>query len=163
MKITLIVVFVLVVLFLQIGIMPNLKIFSVYPNIILLVILSLSILRSLKENIGWIIVSGLFMDFYGLYNVVGISIAALLLVSIFSQFLNRRFLKKENKLSLVFMFLASSLLYETILIVIFKIFKIEFNFAILDLIVKIVYNSILALPVFYLIKWYVDRVKKIQN
>lgn len=163
MKYIIIILFIFAVLFLQIGIFPNLKIFNAYPNVILLAILSLAILRGWRKNLGWIIIAGMFLDFYGLYSIMGISILTLLLAGLFAQFLNQKFLKKENNLSLVLIFLISSLFYEFLLIIIFKAFGIGFNFTLIGLIIKLIYNSIVALPIFYTIKWYVDKIKKIQD
>jgi rod shape-determining protein MreD len=163
MKYIIIILFIIVALFLQIGIFPNLKIFNVYPNIILLALISLAILKGWKEILGWIIAAGLFLDFYSLHNILGISVLILLFVCLFSQFLNQRFLKKENKLSLILIFSISSLFYELLLIAVFSVLGIGFNFTLLGLIIKILYNSVLVLPIFYTIKWYVDKIKQIRN
>ena len=163
MKYIIVILFVFSVLFLQIGIFPNLKIFNAYPNIVLLAILSLAILKGWKNCLGWIIIAGMFLDFYGLYNVVGVSVLALLLTGLFAQFLNQKLFKKENNLSLGLIFLISSLFYEVLLIIAFKAFGIGFNFALMGLIIKPIYSSLAALPIFYIIKWYVDKIKKIQS
>ena len=163
MKYIIVILFVFSVLFLQIGIFPNLKIFNAYPNIILLAIICLAILRGWRKNLGWVIAAGLFLDFYGLYNIVGISVLALLLTGLFAQFLNQKLFKKENNLSLGLIFLISSLFYEVLLIIAFKAFGIGFNFALIGLIIKPIYSSLAALPIFYTIKWYVDKIKKIQS
>jgi len=162
-KYIIITLFIFTILFLQIGILPNLKIFNVYPNTILLIIISLGVLRGWKENLIWIIIVGLFLDFYSLYSFIGISVVALLLINLFSRFVSQRFLKYENKLSLILIFLFSCLLYEIFLIIIFKMFDIGYHITSLNLIVKLIYNSILGLPIFYIIKWYVDKVKQVQS
>lgn len=163
MKYVIIILFVLIILFLQIGIFPSLKILNAYPNIILLAIICLAILKGWRNCLGWIIAAGIFLDFYGLYNVMGISVLALLLTGLFAHFLNQKFLKKENNLSLGLIFLISSLFYELLLIAAFKAFGIGFNFAPISLAIKSLYSSVAALPVFYAIKWYVDKIKKIQS
>ncbi|MBU4284654.1 rod shape-determining protein MreD [Patescibacteria group bacterium] len=148
MRIILVIIFILVVLFLQIGIFPHLKIVGVYPNLIFLAVVSLAITKDWKKNLGWIIVSGLFLDFYSLQNILGISVLVLLLTCLLSRFLNKEFLKEENKLSLILIFLISSLFYELLL------FIIGSNLSLLGLVAKIIYNSILALPIFYIVKSY---------
>jgi rod shape-determining protein MreD len=163
MKYILIASFIVVILFLQIGIFPNLKIFNAFPNILFLALISLIILRGWKRTLGWIIVSGLFLDFYSLHNVLGISILILLLSCLFAQFLNQRFLKKENKISLILIFLISSLFYELLLIVTFIVIGAGYNLTLMGLITKLIYNSVFALPIFYTIKWYVDKIKQIQS
>jgi rod shape-determining protein MreD len=163
MRYIIITLFVIAILFLQIGIFPNLKIANAYPNIILLALISLAILTGWKKSLGWIIICGLFLDFYSLHNILGISILILLLACIFSQFLNKRFFKKENKISLIIIFLISSLFYESLLIIMLTVLGMGFNFTFWGLVIKLIYNSVLALPIFYLIKWYVDKVKQIQS
>jgi rod shape-determining protein MreD len=147
--------FILVLLFLQIGILPHLKIVGVYPNLIFLAIVSLTIINGWRENLGWIIISGMFLDFYSLQNILGITVLILLLACLLSRFLNSKFLKEENKLSLILIFLISSLFYELLL------FIIGSNLSLLGLIAKIIYNSILALPIFYITKSYVGKFRKI--
>lgn len=155
MRIILVIIFILVVLFLQIGIFPHLKIVGVYPNLIFLAVVSLAITKGWKKNLGWIIVSGLFLDFYSLQNILGISVLVLLLTCLLSRFLNKEFLKEENKLSLILIFLISSLFYELLL------FIIGSNLSLFGLVAKIIYNSILALPIFYIVKSYVGKFREI--
>lgn len=163
MRYIIIVLFIIFVLFLQIGVFPNLKILNTYPNIILLSLISLTILLGWKKNLGWIIVCGAFIDFYSLHNILGTSILILILTCTFSQFLNQRFLKKENKFSLILIFLISSLFYELLLTIIFFVMNIGINLTLIELAIKLIYNSALALPIFYTIKWYVDKIKQIQS
>ena len=163
MKYVIIILFIGAVLFLQIGIFPNLKIFNVFPNIILLAIISLAILRDWKENLGWIIIAGLFLDFYGFYNIIGISVIALFLTSLFAGFLNQNLFKKENRFSLILVYLIASLFYELFLMVAFRALGAGFNLTLLEIVIKAIYSSILSLPIFYIVKWYVDKIKKIQS
>jgi rod shape-determining protein MreD len=147
--------FILVLLFLQIGIFPHLKIAGVYPNLIFLAVVSLTIINGWRENLGWIIICGMFLDFYSLQNILGITVLILLLSCLLSRFLNKKFLKEENKLSLILIFLISSLFYELLL------FIIGSNLSLSGLIAKIIYNSILALPIFYITKYYVGKFREI--
>lgn len=161
MKIVLVIIFIFVLLFLQIGIFPHLKIANAYPNLIFLAVISLAIIKGWKENLGWIIVGGLFLDFYSLHSFPGISVVILLLSGLLSQFLSQRFFKKNDNLSLIFIFLISFLFYEILQIAVFKAFGIEFNFSLIASLIRVIYNSILALPMFYLIKLYVGKFQKI--
>lgn len=155
MKYFFVFLFILALLFLQIGILPHLRIAGVYPNMIFLAVIGLAITMGWKKNLGWIIVSGLFLDFYSLQNILGISVFFLLLSCLFSRFLNKKILKEENKLSLILIFLISSLFYELLL------FIIGSDLSLSSMIVKIIYNSVLALPIFYIIKSYVGKFREI--
>lgn len=161
MKIVLVIIFIIALLFLQIGIFPHLEIANACPNLIFLAVISLAIIKGWRENLGWIIVGGLFLDFYSLHNFPGISVVILLLAGFLSQFLSQRFFKKNDNLSLVFIFLICFLVYEILQITVFKTFGIGFNFSLIASLVRIIYNSILALPVFYIIKWHVSKFQKI--
>ncbi len=152
MKIACIIIFILVLLFLQIGIFPHLAIADSFPNLILLTILSLSILQGWKKTLVWIIVGGLFLDFYSLNNVLGISVVSLLLASYLAYFLSQNVFKKTSFFSLILIFLITIFLYNILLIIFFKIFAVTFDFRFLSFIIAIIYNLILALPVFYLVK-----------
>lgn len=152
MKIVFVIIFILVLLFLQIGILPQLKIAGVYPNLILLSILALSIIQGQKKSLGWIIAGGLFLDFYSLHDVLGISVISLLIVSYLAYFLSQNIFKRTSFFSLLLIFLITIFIYNLFLIILFKIFDIAFDFRFFSFITGIIYNLIFALPVFYLIK-----------
>ncbi len=159
MKIIFPIIFIIILLFLQVGILPNLKIVNIYPNLFLLCLIVLTILIGWKKTLGWIIAFGLFLDFYSLHNVLGISVISIFLTCFFAQFLNQRYFKKENIFSLVLVFTTSIIFYELLVFIAFKIFGIGYNFYLLGIIIKIIYNLILILPIFYIAKWYVDKIK----
>jgi len=152
MKIILIIIFILILFFLQIGILPQLKIFGAWPNLILISILALSILQGWKKTLPWIIVGGLFIDFYSLDNILGISVVALLVISYLAYFLSQNTFKKTTFSSLILIFLIAIFVYNILLIFFFKIFNIGPDWSFLTFIIGIIYNLILALPIFYLIK-----------
>jgi len=152
MKVFLLMVFVFFLLFLQIGVFPHLEIAGVFPNLILLSILSLSILQGWKKILPWTIVGGLFLDFYSLNNVLGVSVVGLLIVSYLAYFLSQNIFKKENVSSLILIFLITIFIYNFWLIILFSIFPVAFDFRFLGFIIGIIYNLIFALPVFWLIK-----------
>ncbi|MFZ5559385.1 MAG: rod shape-determining protein MreD [Patescibacteria group bacterium] len=154
MRIFLIIIFILLILFLQIGILPQLKIFGAWPNLILISILALSILQGWKKTLPWIIVGGLFLDFYSLHNILGASIVALLVVSYLVYFLSQNTFKKTTFFPLILIFLIAIFVYNILLIIIFEIFDISFDWGFLTFIIGLIYNLILALPIFYLIKKY---------
>jgi len=156
MRVVLIIIFILALLFLQIGIFPHIAILESFPNLILLSILSLSILQGWKKTLVWIIVGGLFLDFYSLNNVLGISVVSLLIASYLAYFLSQNIFKKTSFFSLVLIFLVAIFLYNILLIIFFKIFAISFDFQFLSFIIAIIYNLIFVLPIFY-------GLKKIQS
>lgn len=145
------IIFIVPILFLQIGILPKLAILGAFPNLILISVLSLVILSGWQKNLGWIIIAGLFFDFYSLHNILGVSVFMILVVSIIVQFLSQKFFKKTNNLSILLMFLLALVIYEIPFL----------NFP--TSLIKIVYNLLFVLPIFYLLKLYVDKIAQIQS
>jgi len=156
MKYVLVIIFIVLLLFLQTGIFPHLKIVGVFPNLILLSILGLSVVRGWKKTLPWIIAGGLFLDFYSLNNFLGLSVISLLIVSCLVSFLGQRFFKEKNLLSLILVFTISIIIYSLILIILYKIFSISFDFIFLGFLFSIFYNLFFAIPIFYLLKKYVN-------
>ncbi|MBU3923168.1 rod shape-determining protein MreD [Patescibacteria group bacterium] len=148
MKIIYIILFIIILLFLQIGILPHLKILGVFPNLIIISILSLSILKEWKKNFVWIIIAGLFLDVYSLNNIIGVSIISLLGAGILVYFLNQNTFKKANILSLIITFLIGILAFYILSLILSLIFSFSFTFSI----VLVIYNLILSLPVFWVMK-----------
>jgi len=112
-----------------------------------------------KKALLWTISLGLFLDFYSSYNILGISTIGMLLSSFLTQFLNQKYFKKENKLSIILIFTSAIIFYELILLFFFKISDTGYDFYLSKLIIRIIYSLILALPMFYIEKWYVDKIK----
>ena len=88
-NIIVVVVFVFIILSLQIGILPHLNVLGVYPNLILISIISLSIIRGWKKTLPWVIIGGVYLDLYSLNNILGISVIIMLIVSCLSYFLSQ--------------------------------------------------------------------------
>lgn len=147
-----IIIFILIVLFFQIGILPHLAIFETYPNIILGSLISFSILKGFKKSIVWAIAAGLFFDFYSLNSVIGIFVVCLLLCSYFSFFLSQNIFKKSNFLSIISVFVLTVIFYGLLVLVLRAIFGLGFQFRILTFLINIAYNAVFAIPIFYLIK-----------
>jgi len=158
-----VVVFISIILFLQIGVLPHLSILGAYPNLILVSILALSILQGWKKTLPWIIVGGLFLDFYSLNNILGVSVAGLLMVSYLSYVLSQNTFKKTTFFSLTSVFLIAVFVYNAFLMLFWKVFNINIDFKFFGFVFGIVYNLIFALPIFYWLKKYVNRPEKIQG
>jgi rod shape-determining protein MreD len=154
MKIFSIIFYIIILLFVQIGILPHLVILGAYPNLILLSIISLSILRGWKKMLSWIVGGGLFMDFYSLHNILGVSVTILLITAYISYFLSQNTFKKATFLSLSLVFLITIIAYGISLIVFSEVLGIGLHFGFLNFISEIIYNLIFAIPVFYLTKKY---------
>jgi len=151
MKIIFPIIFIILVLFLQIGILPHLAILGAFPNLILISVLSLVILCGWKKNLGWIVAAGLFFDFYSPRNILGISILIILAVSIVVQFLSQKFFKKTDNLSIFLVFLAGLIIYG----IVYLSFPAS--------LIRIIYDLIFVLPIFHILKFYVGKIAQIQG
>ena len=152
MKIIFTIIFIFILVFFQVGILPNLAIFNAFPNLILLSILALCILKEPRQVIGWIIFGGLFLDIYSLSDFLGISIISLFLVGSIAYFLSQNLFKKSTKSSVFIVFLISIFFYNVFLVFLFKIAGTGFYFGFLNFATNIFYNLALSLPVFGLVK-----------
>lgn len=144
------------------GIFPHLSIAGVFPNLILLSILSLSILQGWKKTLGWTIIGGLFLDFYSLTGVLGLSVVGLLIVSYLTYFLSQNIFKKASLFSLVLNLLIAIFAYSLCLLILFSIFSVVSDFRFLGFVVAIIYNLVFALPVFYLVKLLTKKATKLR-
>jgi len=140
------------VLFFQVGIFPHIAIAGAYPNLILILIISISILKGFKESLLWTIVAGLFLDFYSLNNFLGISVINLLIVSLVAYFMTQNIFKKTSPSSVASVFFLTIVLYNILLLVGYKISGNGFEFVFLKILIGVLYDSIVAVPVFYIIK-----------
>jgi rod shape-determining protein MreD len=163
MRVIFTIISILVILFLQIGILPHLSILGAYPNLILVSISALSILQGWKKTLPWIIVGGLFLDFYSLNNILGVSIIGLLITSYLSYILSQSTFKKTTFFSLTSVFLIVVFVYNAFLMLFWKVFDIHIDFKFFGFVFGIVYNLIFALPIFYWFKKYANRPEKIQG
>jgi len=154
MKIVITVIFILAILFFQIGISSHLSILGIYPNLILLTILSISILKGWKNSLIWIILGGLFIDFYSLHNYLGVSVIMILIVAYLAYFLSQNIFKKTTISSVFLVFLIAVFFSKLFLIIFYRIFDISSDFGFLEFIIEIFYNVMVGLPIFYLIKKY---------
>lgn len=155
------VIFIIIVLFFQIGILPHLAILGTFPNIILSSLISLSILRGFRKSVIWIIATGLFLDFYSLSGVIGIFVVSMLFCTYFAIFLSRGVFKKSNLLSIIPIFLLVIVFFNFSVLGLQIVFGLKPEFKALIFLVNVVYNTIFAIPVFYLIKKYAGKSKQI--
>ncbi len=147
---SLIIIFALIIL--QSSLYPYLAIYGAFPNLILIMVVILSILRGYKKNLIWIIFGGLFLDIFSFNNHLGISIAGLFLISYLIYFLSQTTFRKTNIFSVILFGIGATLIYKFFLILVFLIAKSSFEFSFSQTLSQIIYNLVLLIPLFYLIK-----------
>ena len=152
MKFILSIVIIFILIILQWSLFPYLAVYGAFPNLILIVVVILSILRGYKKNLIWVMFGGLFLDIFSFNNLLGVSIAGLFLISYLIYFLSQTTLRKTNIFSIILFGIGATLIYKFFLILVFLITKSSFELSFSQTLAQIIYNLVLLIPIFYLIK-----------
>ena len=152
MKFILSIVIIFILIILQWSLFPYLAVYGAFPNLILIMVVILSILRGYKKNLIWVMFGGLFLDIFSFNNLLGVSIAGLFLISYLIYFLSQTTLRKTNIFSIILFGIGATLIYKFFLILVFLITKSSFELSFSQTLAQIIYNLVLLIPIFYLIK-----------
>jgi len=147
---SLVIIFILIIL--QSSLYPYLAIYGAFPNLILIMVVILSTLRDYKKNLIWVMFGGLFLDIFSFNNFLGISIVGLFLISYLIHFLSQTTFRKTGIPPVILFGISATLIYKFFLILVFLIAKSSFELSFSQVLSQIIYNTILLIPLFYLIK-----------
>lgn len=156
MKLLLSIIIIFLLVILQSSLYPYLKIYNAFPNLILILVLILSILKGHKKSLVWVLFGGFLLDVYSFNNPLGTSILSLLLVSYLAYFFSQNIFKKTSIFSVILIGIGGTLIYKLFLILVLLIVDISSQFSYSQLIFQIIYNLVVLVPLFYLIK---SRIK----
>ncbi len=145
-----IIIFFLIII--QSSLYPYLQINNAFPDLILIVVLTLSILQGYKKHIVWPLLGGFFLDIFSFRNPIGASILGLLIVSYLGYFLSQNLFKKFSPISIIIIGTGGILFYRFFIDLILLIFGTNFQFSLIQLATQIAYDVIVLVPLFYLIK-----------
>lgn len=154
---SIIIIFLLIIF--QSSLYPYLKIYNAFPNLILILVLILSILRGYKKSLIWIIFGGFLLDIYSFNNPIGTSILGLLLVGYLAYFFSQNTFKKNSVFSIILIGIGGTLIYRLFLVLILIIANINFQLTFSQLISQILYNLVILVPLFYLLKHFLRKRK----
>lgn len=145
MQIILNIVFIFIAALLQISVLPHLAIFRAYPNLILIVMLSLIFIQKKDLAIWWALVGGLALDltssgFFGLYT------ATLLIIFWLFSFITKRVFAHPPLYIAAILFFTASLLLDLPWVIQYKEWTILFSQAI--------YNTVVGCIAYYFIGYY---------
>lgn len=152
---SLIVIFILVIL--QSSFYPYLKIYNAFPNLILILVLILSILKGFKESLVWIIFGGLLLDIYSFNNPIGASILSLFIIGYLAYFLSKNIFKKASIFLAILAGIGGSLIYGFFVILVLLIAKTNPQISFNQIISQVLYNTVVLIPIFYLTKHLIKR------
>lgn len=152
MKILISVIFIILSVFIQSSFFPYLQVFNAFPNLILIAVLIISLLKNYKESLVWVFLGGWFLDVYSFNNPLGTSILSLLFIGYLVNFLSVNLFKKSSIISLVTVCVISTIIYRLALALAFLITTGDLKINIVQILAQIIYNLIIFIPAFYIIK-----------
>ncbi len=156
-KILLSVIIIFILIIFQTSLYPYLEVGNAFPNLILILVLVLSILKGYKKSLAWIIIGGLFLDIFSFNNPIGISILGLFLIGYLAYFFSQNIFKKSGIFPIILIAISGTLIYRLVLILVLFIAGINFQLSFKQLLFQIIYNVIILIPLFYLVKKITSR------
>jgi len=136
----------------QSSVFGHLEICNAYPNLILILVLALSVSKDWKNNWIWIIFGGFMLDIFSFNNPIGISILGLFLINYLANFFSHNIFKKTNVFFVILIGIGGTLIYRIVLVLTFLILGITFELSLIQISFQLVYNIVILVPTFYLIK-----------
>lgn len=110
----------------SVTILPKLSIFSVMPNLILILALLFVFQREFNRGLLWALLGGLFLDFFGINFPSNILIT--IVIVLLTMFLIQRFFESSNiYLFLIFCFLGS-FIYNFSFLITYHLLPITYDF-----------------------------------
>ena len=157
----------LIIYFLQANFFSNFTIAGIAPNLFIILVLFIGLYANQTMGIIFGIVIGLFLD--SIYSkTIGPSAIMLCIIGFLGAYFDKNF-SKENKITILFMVIGTTAIYEFGLYSIRSII-LQFNFEVIEIIrivlIEILYNSLLTIIFYPLIQkagYTIDRNFKRNN
>ncbi|MBP3596002.1 MAG: rod shape-determining protein MreD [Clostridia bacterium] len=157
----------LIIYFLQANFFPNYTIAGVAPNLFVIFILFIGLYANQKLGVIFGIIVGLFLDsIYGLS--IGLSAVMFCIIGFLSSYFDKNF-SKDNKLTILFMVIGATIIYEfglySLKTIIYQ-FNFEFLWFLRILLLEVLYNSLITIIIYPIIQklgYVVDRNFKENN
>lgn len=157
----------LIIYFLQANIFPNFSIAGITPNLFIIYVLFIGLYANQTLGVIFGIIIGLFLDsVYG--QSIGLSAVMLCVIGFLGSYFDKNF-SKDNKLTILFMVIGATIIYELGLYSLKSIiyeFDFELWFFVRILLLEILYNSLLSIifyPMIQKIGYAMDRNFKENN
>jgi len=153
MKILINILLIIFAIILQIAFLPLVSIHGAYPNILLIVILSLLFIGRVNESLWWVGIGGLLIELFSTLHFGVYIISFIIIFLLFYYFINHIF-SDPSLVSAAFLFFVASLMLNIVFVII-----THYYFTYL---VEAIYTAVVGCMIYILIKYYyrpVDEVK----
>ena len=153
MKILINILLIIFAIILQIAFLPLVSIHGAYPNILLIVILSLLFIGRINESLWWVGIGGLVMELFSTSHFGVYIISFIVIFLLFYYFINRIF-SDPSLVSAAFLFFVASLMLNIVFVIMTHYYFVY--------IAEAIYTAIVGCIIYSLIKYYyrpIDEVK----
>jgi len=151
MKFFLVILIFILAIILQVSAAPFLVVFNTGPNLILILVLTLVILKTFKRTWWMVVLTGFLIElFSGLpFGLISLSlIGSVYLI----DWLNRNVFSTTNFLAMISLIILGSLIYSILIIILAILFKIKLILNMQNLFIELSYNLIMAIIFLYAAK-----------
>ncbi|MBL7053211.1 MAG: hypothetical protein ISS02_00915 [Candidatus Portnoybacteria bacterium] len=151
MKNFLIILIFILAIILQVSAAPFLVVFNTGPNLILILILTLVVLKTFEKTWWIIVLTGFLIElFSGLpFGLISLS----LIGSVYSiDWLNRNVFSTTNFWTMISLIIFGSLIYSILIIILAILFQIDLILNLQHLFIELLYNLIMAIIFLYAAK-----------
>lgn len=151
MKNFLIILIFILAIILQVSAAPFLVVFNTGPNLILILILTLVVLKTFERTWWIIVLTGFLIElFSGLpFGLISLS----LIGSVYSiDWLNRNVFSTTNFWTMISLIIFGSLIYSILIIILAILFQIDLILNLQHLFIELLYNLIMAIIFLYAAK-----------
>ncbi len=151
MKTFLIILIFLLAVVLQTTVFPALTVWGIAPNLVLVLILLLVILKGFKETWLAVLASGLFLDlFSGLpFGLISLSLVT---SAFLIDWINKSLFSTVKFWISVSLIVLGTLFYNLLLFGLSKLFRVDLVFGLTHLFIETVFNLLLSIIFFYVFK-----------
>jgi len=141
---------IIVLIIVQSAVYPCLEAYNAFPNLILIMVLIIAILKGYKQGWMWIVFGGLLLDIYSYNNFIGISILSLSLIAYLASKLAQNVFRKNSIYSIITITIGGTLVYQIIIFLNLLVTGTNFQFNFTQIFFQVMYNIIVLIPFFYL-------------
>jgi len=157
MKNFLVILIFILAIILQVSAAPFLVVFNTGPNLILILILTLVVLKTFEKTWWMVVLTGFLIElFSGLpFGLISLSlIGSVYLI----DWLNRNVFSTTNFWTMISLIILGSLIYSILIIILAILFQIDLILNLQHLFIQLLYNLIMAIIFLYALKRNFEKI-----